>query len=353
LKRAAGEQSCWEAVSKWNEVAEQLGHVGMAGQQPESAEKLASLIATVADSLGETAECQTLRRLVPYLKAIARRQEGGERIEAALRKLLTEPLLASAWMIELQSGERYYTTAEPDLEKPVSYVAGLDGDTRDKRFTEDERKHIKYRGRAPQAAVVGKLATIADELSDGNWVESFGKMLAVLQADQEMDPILKTNLLEQVLETGTRGSHCMEKAYAAHLKWLKAAKIKPFTNWVDPEHPVGIQTRVDAKRRLEDFPDVSSATQAAIKEWSAVAQQKITNYSWIGWLQRARDGRWVCLTARTPGAAGTLLVAYQNTAGGKPVLAPIGRLDSGKAPAIDLAAGSLLLGGRPIYLAVP
>ena len=78
-------------------------------------------------------------------------------------------------------------------------------------------------------------------------------MIAVIHADQAIDPILKVNLLQQVLEIGIQGSYCLEKAFGQPGMGQADKKIDAFTNWLNP---ASLSERDAAATKLKDFPDV-------------------------------------------------------------------------------------------------
>ena len=88
-------------------------------------------------------------------------------------------------------------------------------------------------------------------------------MIQVISTNDSMEPILKANLLQQVLEAGVRGSHCLKTAFQRHLEWFNQQRINSFANWLDPaDVTVGI-ARSEAARKLRDFPDIVLPGRAA------------------------------------------------------------------------------------------
>ena len=344
---------CWEAVADWQKVATQWRNAAVGGRLRTAvvAEQL-TFANGVSETFAECAECAALRNLLPYMRAIARRNDGGEHIEAPLKKLFMDPLVANVWMIEYLDGQRYYVREQPVAggdQGPFQYLINVTGKTRPGVLRQSSVKQI---ARAPQAAVAEQVQRILSALDDSNWEESFCQMISVLYAERTMDPILKINLLQQVLETGTRGSYCLEKAFAGHLAWIKEAGVNPFANWVDPTDLPGERNRKAAAEKLDSFPEVEGPCKAAAEELAAFRRQRLAEFRWVGWLFRTREGPWDCAMVNTADATGPLLVAYRPSTGGKPLLATVGRLDRKKA-IIDAGVGPLLVEGRPVYLKVP
>ena len=308
FRHVAEESLCWEAVAEWQKLATQFRKAGLAGLRPSVVQDQLTLANTVSDNFADCAECESLRNLLPYLKAMAQRDNGGERIEAPLKKLFADPLVANAWMVEMetdavvekkgdQGKQRYYFREQPkvDRDSPAStsfvYVSTFDGKTKNGWLSQGNK--VQYVGRAPQTIVAEQVLPILKDINDNNWERSFCRMIAVIHADRAMDPILKVNLLQQVLDTGIRGSHCLEKAFGRHLEWIKEARINAFANWLDPADSTVANERKEAARKLESFPDLDSPSKAV--EQDMKTNRPLPEFRWVGWLNRSRDGRWQCL----------------------------------------------------------
>lgn len=362
LERAAEESLCWQAVAEWNKLAGQINGGGIVRLGPAAAQESATLAAAVSDNFGDCPECVGVGELLPYLKAIAQRDNGGERIDTPLKKLFTAPLVKDVWMIEKEGAKqvwnmngvhryhvRYYVQQQPNAGRPFLYIIGFDGKTVGGVLSPEEWKRAKV-ALAPQVAVAEKLLPVLEALNDENWEPSFYKMIQAIHANDSMDPILKANLLQQVLEAGVRGSHCLKTAFQRHLKWFNQQRINSFANWLDPaDVTVGI-ARSEAARKLSDFPDIVLPGRAAAEELKTLRQRRLPEYRWVGWLHRARDGRWECLMQQAPGRAGQLLTVYRNAFGEKPRFGVVGRF-SGTIATVDTTAP--LVAGRPVFLHVP
>jgi hypothetical protein len=350
FKRVVGESSCWDTIVEWNKVAKQLRQTGILGIKPEVAESQYTLLTDVSERFADCEECQSLRQLLPYVRAIGHRDNEGERIETPLKKLFADPLVADVWMVELEDGRRYYCKTKQDVEKRVDYYINFKGDIQGNHLLPPESAKAKI-DRAPQVTVARQIQPILDNLNDANWERSFCQMIAIIHKDQAMDAILKMNLLQQVLQTGANASYCLENAFARHLEWFKQSKINAFANWLEPTQSE-INIRNEARRKLENFPDIDGPCKAVEKDLATIKRNRINQYDWIGWLHRTRDGRWECLMKQAPAGTGKLFIVCLQTSGGKSILAPVGQLDR-NTTTIDTKSTSALVEGRPIYLAVP
>ena len=351
FKRVIEESPCWEAIAEWNKLVMQLRQIRIVGMQPAAAESQITAVNDVSERFADCKECTTLRQLLPYLKAIAHRDNEGERIELPLKKLFADPLVADVWMVKMDDEQRYYLTAPPEAGKPFSYIISFDRKTRIQYLEPSKFEKLKTE-HAPQVAVAKQVQPVLDALNDANWEKSFCKMISIVHADHAMDPILKMNLLQQIIQTGIRGSYCLENAFGRHLEWFKEAKINSFANWLDPTNADGANARKEAKRKLDNFPDIDGPNKAVDKELAGLREKRLSEYSWIGWLHRTRDGHWECLMNRTQTGNGTLFVVCPQVSRERPVFTVVGHLDH-NTTTIDTKLTSMLVEGRPLYLAVP
>ncbi len=351
FRRVCEESLCWQAVADWNAVAEQLRQGGIVGLQPKVAGGQVSRVEALLDTFSGTAEGESLQQVLPYLKAIAARDSEGERIVDSLKKLFADPLMTKVWVVELGDGKRYYVPqrSKPDPDKSFIYAVNFDGKTKGKRLPDSEASNATV-ARAPQVAAAKEIIPILDGLGDTNWEDSFCRMIAVAHANQSMDPILKADILHELLTVGARGSHALEKAFGGHLEWFKKEGIRVQINWLDPDDREIADTRAETGDKLHDFPDIDKPVTAVRQDLASLRKCRFPLYRWIGWLHRATTDRWECLMGQTPDGSGRLLVASRPSPTGKPQLVEVGHFDH-RAATIEAKAGSPLLEGRPIYLA--
>ena len=94
--RSAGRR--WQSGRSW---PRSRARPILQGFGPRRLKSNSHLAKTVSENFADCAECESLRKLLPYLEAIAQRDNGGERIEVPLKKLFEDPLVADAWMVEM------------------------------------------------------------------------------------------------------------------------------------------------------------------------------------------------------------------------------------------------------------
>ena len=308
----------------------------------------------------------SLQRL-PYLDAIAQRIDGeGKPIEAALKPLFTDPLLAGVWMLTDTAGQRYYLQEDPaskfgplDALQPTrmygfEYLVGFD--------LSKKRKSLRgnainpNRAVAPQRATAKALAAILAGTTDESWELSFCRMIETVLNDHDTDPLLKHFLLRKIVAVGCQGSLCLKSAFGPYAEALKNSKVPPIVNWVDPDNPEAAEQRPVAEAELGKLPNFADAQNNAAKQRQSLGGAIGTELTCVGWLRKNMAGDWQCLTKSSCPESGELVtVRVAQTDGQKQpevVIETIGRLDQAKAK-IGSAAEIALAQGRPVYVVNP
>ena len=350
FNRAIEESPGWDAVAEWSGFAKDLQKTGLIRVDPAAASKLVESLEKLSQKFAESSGSpmeKFMRDGLPALRAISRRIEDGERIEVPLTKMFADQLVADVWMVEKTDGSRYYTKDKPDLKQNggIKYIITFDGNTKGTLIKEDE---VKSAGRAPQVAVAEKVRPILNALTASNWESSFSNMVAAISSEQETDPFLKFLLLQQVLETGAKGSSCFAEAYSRQLSWVKEARIGTTVNWLDPR-ATNTSMRESAAKTVRGFPEAAESRRSLEKGLKLLEGCKLPDYRWIGWLHKARDGRWQCVMDSASTGSGNLMVVSQSPSNRKPLLTAVGQKDRQKFT-LDLKGSFLLFEGRPVYL---
>jgi hypothetical protein len=363
LARAVEESLCWQTMDEWNKLTAPWRRQGIASLSASTAREQLATAQNLGKAFEDCPEGAAMAKWTPYLAAVAQREDAGQRIDLSLKRLFGDRLISRVWLIEIQKEEneaafRYYCTEEPkqpsDPGQPFSfhYVASFDGKAKPGVAKPSSQFQVEI---APQTEVAKRVEPLLRGLNDGNWEAVFSQIIEAVVSgdkDREMDPILKVNLLQQTLAVAARGSHCLENAFAPHLQWSKETKIDPFVNWLDPTNPAAAQNRIEAKKALAGLPDLAGSVRSLKSEMESIRKVGIVQFPWVGWLCRRGDGTWRCAMKEPPSQAGDLCVVCRQTAGGKPLVKRIGRLDGGTAN-ITATQDGLLLEGRPVYLAMP
>ena len=356
-RRALEEMASWEAVADWNAFAKRWVAAHREGIDPGRAAKLLGDLNELLVSHAHFPPSETLREWQPHLEAIRRRDgTAAESAVARLKRLVEDPLMSKAWVIEYHTGEPSY------LAEPIEPGARPDRLERITRF--DGRREpfavrwsqVAYQGVAAQVPLARMIRKELDTL-DADWEAAFAKMIvevARLRDPDErprLEPLLQLALLDRVLAAASEGSHPLSRALAPHREHVARAGVDPHLNWLNADDAVR-KARAEAAEALAALPDLDAPLARAREEAAAFRKTRLPRFEWIGYV---RDGapRWESLVLRPAGTGspeGDLYV-LRRTAEGLAELVMIGRLREGLA-AVDGGAAEALVAGRPVYLEV-
>jgi hypothetical protein len=356
FKKVGEESLCWQAVHDWNTLAAALHAHGLRSISAKEATELLALAQPLSDTFADSAEGETLHGVEPYLKAVAARDGNGEPIVTSLKKLFNDPLLSEAWVIEVPGDRqpvRYYVTGaeEPSPSESFRYATGWE-ERKVKQLTMSDAQSATV-SRAPQVSLAEKVKPLLNRLDDANWEDSFYRILVAIHNDDGMDPILKADLLHEVLAVGRRGSHVLEKAWGDHQRWFTEQKIDFQANWFDPFDRAADSARSEARGKLSGFPSLDAVAGKVKRDLEFLQHYRLPSYRWVGWLCRTPNRCWQCAAPEEAvKGTGPLFVVRRPEPTGKPRFDKLGLLDGGVVT-IDAAASALCLEGRPIYLKTP
>jgi hypothetical protein len=355
FRQVIEESRLWQAMFQWNTLVKAVRHLDFSRiRRQTAAECLEQLKKPLAD-YPDHPDAAEFRRRMPYLEAVARRDAGGKPTEEPLKALFTGPLMTEAWMLVDTQGRRYYFKEDPkfradDPKAPelrgLKYIGGADGTTMQRTFTKNEVVKVVA---APQTALCAEVNKAMNALGDGQWEVVFVSIISVIARDTQTDPLLRLNLLRQIVPVVCAGSLPLSRLLAPNVEVLQQAKADAAANWVDPDDEAGRAASKQAAIDLAAFPDVSTVAQAATGELTSLHPKIGTEYQWIGWLEQPEEGVWRCVSESPPAMFGTLVVL--RPAGAKTAIEPVGLLKHAN-PAIEAKKGPGLVEGRPVFLVV-
>ena len=252
-------------------------------------------------------DAEVFRQRLPYLEAIVRRTDGeGNSIEAALKPVFNDPLVAGVWMLTDSSGLRYYLLEDPAAKlgpllslRPertygFEYVVGFD---LAKKRTSLRGSEIKGgESAAPQRAAARTLSSILDATADNSWEPSFCRMIQTVMNDKDSDPLLRHFLLRKIVDVGCQGSLCLRKGFGGYADALKNSQVPASVNWVDPNNSDAAGQRSVAEAELGKLPGFADAQAATAREWKSLGTAIGTELACVGWLRKSVAGNWECLS---------------------------------------------------------
>jgi hypothetical protein len=364
---AADEPPLWDWVGQWNDAVQTIGRRNSARFNRKAAGELAAKLRKLLDDRPGHPEADAFRQRLPYLESIARRIDGeGNPIEAALKPVFADPLVAGAWMLTDTAGQRYYLLEDPqaklgslselkaDRVYGFEYVVGFDLSKKRKSLRGND--FTGGAAIAPQRRTSRDLTTTLGSTTDDGWEPSFCRMIETVVSDKNTDPLLKHFLLRKVVAVGCQGSLCLQKGFGRFAETLKDSKVPATVNWVDPDNSEATEQRPLAEAELGRLPSFADAQAATAKEWRSLSAAIGTELTCVGWLRKNMAGNWQCLTKVGCPESGRLLIVRIAEANGQKqkaaVFEAIGRLEHGKA-AVEAASGTALAEGRPVYVVGP
>ncbi|HUY34072.1 MAG TPA: hypothetical protein VMV69_15090 [Pirellulales bacterium] len=349
------EPAVWEQVEKWDLLVGRLAKLDLAKETPAQAAAHLAEAQALLTAFATAPQAAVVRRRMEFLPPIARRVTAdGERLEAPLRDMFQLRTIADLTLVEDRDGKRYYTDEAPRRSGhlvTVKYLQNFKLATKSKLLKDD---HLAKDGiaAAPQSLVAKKVLDQLSRLDDAHWEGTFCHILVDVVEQPRMDPVLKAQLLGQILAVARQGSLTLEHVFSPHEMLITGANLDGTVNWLDPDDADARRARVQAQELLKRLPDLRAAREAAAKEFNqAHRPENVERFRWIGWLSQSDDGHWRCSTGPLAGdVTGDLYVAHPNANGMTVEFSKLGRLAAGHA-ALDEASPALLE-GRPVYASV-
>jgi hypothetical protein len=361
---ASDESPLWDWIGQWNDAAQTIGKWNPAKFNRKTGANLATKLRKLLDDRAGYPKADAFKQRLPYLEAIIHRTDvEGNPIEAALKPVFADPLVAGVWMLTDTAGQRYYLLEDPatKLGSLISlqpgriygfeYVDGFDLSKKKKSLHGNEFK--AGQAVAPQRATARALAAILEGTSDEQWELSFCRMIETVLNDHDSDPLLRHFLLRKIVAVGCQGSLCLQKGFAGYAELLKNSKIPSVVNWVDPDNSEAAEQRPVAEAELGKLPSFSKAEGDVKEQLRTLAGEIGAELVCVGWLRKDMAGKWQCITKAGCGDSGTLGVVRPAEADGRKqkaaVFEAVGRLDRGKAN-IKQDPAPALAEGRPVYV---
>lgn len=356
FRRAIEEAPLWQGLEKWNEVVRLWQQTQDRHPDGEATSQILARINSLLQERADSPVAEAFRARIPYLEAIGRRFEVGQPIQAKLRELFADPLVAKVWMVIDTSGRRYYLLDQPagPAERITSlrYVANFDFQ---ERTAPVKRGDITYSGPAPQVRVATAVNATLAKMNPENWDASISSIVQAIYNDRSepaLDPLLKATLLRKTLELGCQASVSLQQAYGPYLEALNRPSVDLSANWVDPRDASAPQARQLVEAAIGGLPDMAAAARRAAEHSARLRACPAPFYHWIGWLHRSDQGEWGCSTVPGPKDSGRLCIICPATPDGGVSVQMIGTMEQGAA-SLSESPPDILIEGRPVYLEMP
>ncbi len=340
-------------VYLWNMLLDQWSGQNLSELPPEelaeAIEGAQELLAASGDSLPGSAEVQ---------QRIAALQSGTQPtpdiapLKTSLSETFTSAATKASFVFTTKDGDRYFTAQQP-VRKDANYViqalTDLEGNTEavELAIADADRSQT---GRATIAATSEAIAAELAKLDVENWNGTILSAMQLAAADEKLDPVVKTQWLVALAETGAKGSEALGKA-TAPIQSLSDTGVGASFNWTDAEASKAAREKCAAAlAALPPWADIES--QLAESQPAASKPLNVTTRLVpVGMVrQNEETNTWgASLAEGAPAGKAFVLVASEDDT---LTLGHIGEVNEGALVVYDDADASLLAVGRVVYAEV-
>lgn len=366
------ELTFWDGVEAWTRLTDRWAKLQLNQVSPAQAGELITEAEALLKQHGGFPAAAAVQQIVGFLRPIrARIKEDGSRLEADLVPDLDVPPVKDFHIVwhgsASESPKRYYFLDEPPqlLNRSIKFDHLVDnmGEVRAVELSRPEVQNpVQGRGydwTSPQQQFYDFLAAQLPQV-ETSWESTFFAIIRQLYAEPnrppqlQMEPILKIELLDRVLQTACAGSHAVQVGFGPWGELIAKARddgrLDLAANWVDPEDRGANRARAAALRLLENMGPIEVASTRAGQAWKELlAGRTWEQHRWVGCLLRDGARNWTCAVppSGTPPAGD--LVVFHGASGAAPTVTKVGRLEAGR-PALTLSGAQVE--GRPVFVIV-
>jgi len=367
------ESSSWDGIEAWDQLVTRWATLQLNRINAARAGELIAEAETLLQQHPGFPAAASVQQIVEFLRPIRARIKGdGTRLEASLIPDLNVPPVKDfriVWQSQANGRPKrfYFMDQAPQVLVRTVKLEHLINNLGEVRQVEIPRQEVKNpeQGRtfdwiSPQQQFYDYLVEQLPKLDDPSWESTFFAVIRQLHTepqlgpDFDMEPILKIELLDRLLQTACEGSYAVHRGFGPWRDLIAKARqdgrLDLAANWVDPENDNGNRARAAAQRLIESMGPLEIASTRAGQAWKEMtASRTWGRYRWVGCLIRDETQKWTC-PVPTTGAdlAGDLLV-FQRSSGTAPTFRKIGRLEAGRAM---LVLAGAQVEGRPVFVAL-
>jgi hypothetical protein len=269
-------------------------------QTAAQAVRVKQLLATYPDFV----DIELAHTYLLYLDAIGEQDESnGKSAIVQLRECFSHFLIKNLSVVGYE-GKTYYLPGDQGNKVrnaladhrdtvTIRYLSKMDGSEETHIF---QTKKVEYVHPAPQSAIADQATPMLLKVSPSSWDRTIIRIAELVQDSPKLDPILKVNLLRQVVELGARGSHPLSQGLSGQQRKFAESKLNlAQVPWAEPDAEGLDRSRARAQRLLDDLDSVKPAYEAAEKY-----RQQLTNSlqgsaaELAGWLAWDKLRGWEC-----------------------------------------------------------
>jgi hypothetical protein len=352
FRRVAADADLWSGAAAWNKFYSSPLCKDLLSLTPEQAQQLLDLSKPLVAEHGSLPQASAWQARVAHVEAVAARVDDQRRFRSQeLRKLFDDPLLKGMHCVTTVSGERYYVknpltaaALERGPKVTLKYLGGFDFS---EKSTDLLRESIARHGPAPQQRLAATVHEALDDVEKGKWDAGFFTIIvALLDKESDLDPVLRLVLLKRTIDVAQQGSRSLRVACQEMRQRLEDRRTLLSANWLDPLDANVQSARDDCQKLLAEFGDVNQLRAKAKEVFRADTQSLPGAPRWVGWLMRDADQYQLMTTQQE--STGALYVLYRD-GGGSVQWSCIGQAARGK---VTWSAGDApsMVAGRPLFL---
>lgn len=360
FSRVAGQEAAlWTGLDEWNACIEDWSDVDFSTIAPEKARPMLERGRKLLADHGGFPSAERLQPVVDHLARVAARvRQDGTGLHTPLFDVFNNPTVANMYMVITGDGRRFYSKSPPKFSDDAWRTVDLKNLNLDRTGiqlfrTEEIANHWKddeLNFESPQSAFARQSLDLLAELEERGWERTFLEMLDLLYRSKQMEPILKLQLTSEILNVASQGSLFFREHFQKHQELIVNSNLDPGVNWIDPADADAVKVRRQAQATLKRMKPP--------REFSAALDGYLTKlngpdlgprHTWVGWLYRNRDEKWICEPRLTNPPSGVLCVVYPGGENGGPKLAEIATVRGGEI-GMKPENGPAFVEGRPVYL---
>jgi hypothetical protein len=264
LRKSSEEKDLWESTVFWRDLVETWSRSKIFVAPNEATERALQ----IRNFVSEHPAAPQLPSLEPYLahlQSIPRLVEaGGAQTRRSIQRLFTNPLVENLWWTKTKTGKTYYSLKKPILTDAGCQTFSLVDTNCNQKPAFINRINFLSMSESPQTRVAEQVKPFlaAPIASAGEWASAVFQIIAMLQSDQELEPILKVSLLIGVTQAAKEGDSLLGLALEPYAHVLEAAAVDPNTSWMNPDDDKAEPERTKARDALEQLPSIQSCRNA-------------------------------------------------------------------------------------------
>ncbi|MEN1678970.1 MAG: hypothetical protein AAGJ46_05220 [Planctomycetota bacterium] len=343
----------WEGLQEWDAFL--AARFNGTTPTPAAAETIVAEGEALAKKHPDSPLAEEYQRRKAYIESIANRGSGPiqSELQKLSRQLRQDPYLANLFLVETQSGARYYCEKDPAVDGKMvkfSYYLSNQGGKKGRSIAVSE---VKYHGLAPVARFVRDARTLLESIEEDSqvWDSRFAALVWKLGEANEVEPIVRARILQDVVRLAVEGSSVFRTTNAAFIDDLAQASVSG-QDWLKPDDALVTADRRSAQQELRAarWPP-RDQLKRGLDQARELLSPPAKRYRWVGWMQRRDDESWR-FHGETSGLPAADLIVLAEPQAGQPVqVQTIGRIEQGQ-PSLS-ASGVRFADGRAVFAEIP